>query len=108
MRDIVCETNGCKLLSKMPKTTQVGAGVIQDGESYLVPLKSIQQTKSKIGGGNKRKSQVGKGKRKVKSAISIAPASGLKGRKRKCVKPKKSVAKKTTKKTLKKTKSSKK
>ena len=89
MRDIVCETNGCKLLSKMPKTTQVGAGVIQDGESYLVPLKSIKQTKSKIGGGNKRKSQVGKGKRKVKSIISVVPASGLKGRKRKCVKPKK-------------------
>jgi len=57
MRDIVCDRDGCILAPKMTKTTQVGRGVIQDSQSYLVPLKS---TKSGTVGKKKRTSQIGK------------------------------------------------
>ena len=96
MRDIVCDRDGCILAPKMTKTTQVGRGVIQDSQSYLVPLKS---TKSGTVGKKKRRSQVGKGKRRSKSNISITPTPGSKGQKRKCVKSK---SKKSTCKNLKK------
>jgi len=110
MRDIVCDKSGCTLEPKMTKTTQIGAGVISDSQSYLVPLKSLKSSKSRSGSVKKRSAQVGKGKRRSKTSISVIPASGLKGRKRRCVKTKskKPASKKTTRKNLKKSKKSRK